>query len=447
MKLLPQSIRGRLLLTGIVLTAAALIAATFAIDAIMDSFVRRNLNQSLDGQISLLIRAVKSDGEVDVNMLQEIGPYTQYRRGWAWKIETPTHTYTSSKELRALDFQEEGDRGREGHFKGPPETLMTGRAGDLYVSILEKETPSGIVRITATAPHMVYRKLRDSAITPVLATLVGLSAALLLASILQLRIGLQPLDRIKKTLADIRSGKIQRVPTDQPQELRPLVEEMNDLLDANEVALSRARGHVANLAHSLKTPLATLSVKLADDSRDPNGDLAELVTQIDRAIRHHLGRARSASPGAPGGQPVNVADTLADLIVGLRRIYIDRSVEFSIDAPPELTVRCDPQDLQEMLGNLLDNAAKWAASHIAVSVSDEGRQVRIDIEDDGTGLDVAAIAQALLPGGRLDENVEGHGFGLPIARELAELHGGSLELARSARGGLRATLHLPRWGI
>jgi signal transduction histidine kinase len=255
---------------------------------------------------------------------------------------------------------------------------------------------------------------------------------------------LRPLANLKASLEAIRAGKADRIPTNQPVELNAVVIELNGLLDENEAALARARNHVANLAHSLKTPLATLSLKLAESGRDCDGELAALVAQIDRGIRHHLGRARAASQGAPGQPQLNVAMAVTEILSVLEKIYAGRAIVARQSVPSEITVRCDGQDLSEMLGNLLDNAWKWATSQIEVSASEDGNMVRIVIDDDGPGLSGKAIAEALVPGRRLDERGDGHGFGLPIARELVELHGGSFDLGMSPVGGLRATLLLPK---
>lgn len=438
------SIKGRLLLAGTVLTLAALIAASLSVEAVLDLYVRRSINQSLDGQIGLLARSVRPDGSVDRGMVVEIGPFTQYRRGWSWRIETAQVLVSSTETIGRLEFQEEGPRGREGHFQAPPDLLRTGRSGDLYVRVLDRDTPGGRVRIIATAPHAVYERLRTAAVRPVLLILGGLSVVLLMTSLLQLRIGLRPLARLKRSLEDVRGGRLARIPIDQPVELQAVVREANDLLDVNEASLARARSHVANLAHSLKTPLATLKVKLSDTRKDPDGDLSDLVAQIDRAIRHHLGRARAASPGAPGRLSVALAPVVADLVNALDRIYIDRNLTFRVAIPENMQVKCDPQDLSEMLGNLLDNAAKWASVHVDIIATEQDKMLDIAVEDDGPGLDGAALEQVMLPGLRLDERGDGHGFGLPIARELAELHGGTLAMQRSASGGLRAVLSLPR---
>lgn len=444
-KIIPKSIRGRLLLVGIFLTMAAMVVASLMIGQFLDRFVRRGLDERLDAQIALLMRSVQPDGAVDRQMLEEVGPFTQHRRGWGWRIDTPTGSYLSRDvvDLRQLHLDRQRNR-------RPPRALSTasrphsGEADGFYVRMTERRTANGIVRVTAAAPKALFDRLRLMALVPVLATMGALSLILLAATLVQLHIGLRPLGRLRQSLADVRAGKAARITGSQPAELAPVVAELNGLLDENADALNRARSHVANLAHSLKTPLATLGLKLADSGRDPDGELGALVARIDGAIRHHLGRARAASPGAPGQLAVPLGDTVTALLDALAHIHAERHIQPDTDLPATLTINCDPQDLAEMLGNLLDNAWKWAKSRIRVTGHADGRWVCVHIDDDGPGLSDPAMAEALVPGRRLDERTDGHGFGLPIARELAELHGGTLSLGKSALGGLRATLQLPR---
>lgn len=459
MKLYPKSIRGRLMLTGVLFTAVALIAASLMIGQFLDRFVRRGLDERLDAQIALLVRAVRPDGSIDRDMLQEVGPFTQHRRGWAWRVDAPTGTFSSEDviDLKQLRFEGRGRRGRRPeNVAGHPQTgrsqdsrsqnghPQSGETDRSYVRLAERKTTGGSVRITASAPRDILERQRMSAAMPILATMAALSLALIASTLLQLRIGLKPLDRLKRGLADVRTGRLTRIAEPQPAELAPVVDELNSLLDENAEALNRTRGHVANLAHSIKTPLAALNLRLAELGRDPDGQLGELVAQVDGAVRHHLSRARAASPGAPGQPVVLLADAVTELLEVLARIHIERNVGSEAVVPQDLTVNCDRQDLTEMLGNLLDNAWRWAASRIVVTAVNEGKTVRIDVDDDGPGLTEAAIAEALQPGRRIDERTDGHGFGLPITRELAELHGGSLWLEVSPLGGLRATLRLPR---
>jgi signal transduction histidine kinase len=271
-----------------------------------------------------------------------------------------------------------------------------------------------------------------------------LGLALLLAIFLQVRLGLRPLRRLRADLADVAAGRIKRVPAEQPEEIQPVVSEMNSLLDQNAEGLARARRHVANLAHGLKTPSTTLSLALAEPGRDQDGSLRKLATLMDRRIRHHLGRAKAAAQDGPARARTQVLRHAVDFGEAFSKIYAGKGVKFDLDVPAELTVACEAQDLDEMLGNLLDNAFKWSRGNVKVSAREAGTDAIIAIQDDGTGLSDGELPEALLPGRRLDESVPGYGVGLPITRELAELYGGSLSLSRAALGGLKAELRLPR---
>jgi signal transduction histidine kinase len=303
--------------------------------------------------------------------------------------------------------------------------------------------PRGTVTITAGAPREVAQRMRREAMSPLLLSLAALGGLMAAAILLQLHYGLRPLAKLKLALGDVRAGRRARVPDDQPHELRDVVAELNHLLDENAASLARARRHVANLAHSLKTPLATLSLQLEGGADERERNLSALVDQIDRAIRHHLGRARAASPGSPGRLQVDLETAVAELVSALGQIHAERGIVVHTALEGRITVKCDPQDLDEMLGNVLDNAWKWARSRVEICATRAGNDVSVQIDDDGPGLSDGAATQVLVPGTRLDEQGDGHGFGLPIARELAELHGGTLALGRSPLGGLRVTLTLP----
>jgi signal transduction histidine kinase len=285
------------------------------------------------------------------------------------------------------------------------------------------------------------------AMTTLAISLAVLGLALVLAIIFQVRLGLRPLERLRRSVADVRAGRSDRVVSEQPLEIQPLVSELNALLAQNAENLDRARRHVANLAHGLKTPLATLSIALSERGRDNAGELRPLVTLMERRIRHHLGRARAAALSGPVRTRTLIAPRLDDLGDVLGKIHTERHIALSIDVPRDLAVACEQQDFDEMAGNLMENAFKWARQHVAVRArihSDgEGVRVVLAIEDDGAGLRPDQMVQVLRPGERLDEAAPGFGFGLSITRELAELYGGAVELAASPSGGLRVLLTLP----
>lgn len=293
------------------------------------------------------------------------------------------------------------------------------------------------------APEGELRGPLREALTSLALALGILGLCLLAGLAVQVRLGLAPLTRLRADLASVRSGRRERVPADQPAEIAPVVAELNALLDQNAQNLERARGHVANLAHALKTPLATLSMALAEPARDPDGALRRQVDDMDRRVRHHLRRARAAALAGSARGRTALAPRLSDLRAALARIHAEKGAAIDLDVPEALAVSCEGQDLDEMLGNLVDNACRWCRARVRVSATTRDGAVAVVVEDDGPGLDPAAASAVMARGRRLDEGVPGHGFGLPITLELAELYGGGLSLGRSDLGGLRADLVLP----
>jgi len=257
------------------------------------------------------------------------------------------------------------------------------------------------------------------------------------------RLGLRPLERLRQSVADVRAGRSERVPSRQPLEVQPLVNELNALLDQNAANLERARRHVANLAHGLKTPLATLAISLSKPERGNADQLGPMVDLMERRIRHHLGRARAAVLSGPVRTQTAIAARIRDLGDVLTKVHAERGIELTIEISDNVAVACEQQDFDEMAGNLMENAFKWTRSRIVIRAMQDRSMVRLVIEDDGSGLQPEEIKKVLQPGERLDESAPGFGFGLSITRELAELYGGSVELGASPLGGLLVSLRLP----
>ena len=448
--LLPRSLYGRLLVTALLATLAALAFAAITIGAVLDRFVMRGLDDRLDAQIAVLAQAVRPDGQIDRSRLILAAPYDDPRGGWGWRIDAAGRTIASpaKPDLDAMRERPFPDRPPPpfAHRRGrDPQALdWRDRDGPRHARSLMLVTPAGPVRITASAPRAIVDRPLRAAMMPLLGSLLLLGLALTVATVVQLRIGLRPLKAMRDGLMAIRAGKSAALPENQPSELAPLAAEINALLAENAAALANARGHVANLAHGLKTPLATLALALPP--HDPDGALREQVDRIDRAVRHHLGRARAATPGGAMRVATPLAPVLADLTNALARIHADRGIAVQVEIPPELTVAVDRQDLDELIGNLLDNAWRWAGSRIAITadILPDARFVRLTIADDGVGIAPEARADALAAGQRLDERGDGHGFGLSIAQELATLYGGALTLDSANLGGLAAVVTLPR---
>ncbi|QNA84861.1 HAMP domain-containing histidine kinase [Sphingomonas sp. So64.6b] len=447
MRLVPKSLYGRLLATALLATLAALAFAAVAIGAVLERFVMHGLDQQLDAQIAILATAIGPDGAIDRGRIALAAPYDRADSGWGWRIDSPVGTIGSPAAPDPGPFRLEEppphlrpDRADRADEPRPLRwRAADGRSG--HARALTIPTSAGIVRITASAPRAIVERPILAAMIPLLGSLALLGVALALSTLLQLRIGLRPLGRLREALAAVRGGSDARVPPDQPTELAPLADEINALLDANETALTNARGHVANLAHGLKTPLATLALALRD--HDPDGSLGAQLDRIDQAVRHHLGRARAGTAGGASRDATPLRPAIDGLAQALAHIHAARPVTATIDIDPALSVAVDPQDLDELTGNLLDNAWRWAASRIVVGAGRDGQFIRLMIEDDGPGIPETTRSAALQPGRRLDESGDGHGFGLSIARELTELYGGSLMLNAAEGGGLRVTVTLP----
>lgn len=452
MRLLPRSLFGRLLAIAAVSTLAALAFAGFAIGHVLERFVMTGMDQRLDAQILVLARAVRTDGTVDPARTIDLPPFGVAGSGWVWRIDGPGGAIRTSGAgaMPAMLIDDHGPPRRPGRRDdaGGPHIragdIRDARRGGVHFRRVVLRTGAGPVTVTAAGPRAVVDRPLRAAMIPLLLSLAALGVALAIATLVQLRLGLRPLRTLAESVAAVRAGRTAAVPMEQPAELVPVATELNALIAQNAAGLEHARRHVANLAHGMKTPLAALAVRLSEPGRDPDGTLGEMVGRIDRQVRHHLGRARASAPGSAIRVRTPVAGPVADLVGVLRRVHAERHLEVRIMVPDGLAVAVDAQDLDEMLGNLLDNAWRHARGSVEIAAVRDGALVRIAIMDDGPGLSDAAMTEAMVPGRRLDERGDGHGFGLSITRGLAALNGGDLMLESAMEtGGLRALLRLP----
>jgi len=274
----------------------------------------------------------------------------------------------------------------------------------------------------------------------VLATGLGIAVGV------QVSVGLAPLRRLRDALATVRDGRSRRLDGAFPNEVQPLVDELNALLEHDADVVARARTQAGNLAHAVKTPLAVLGNAAARE----RGGLAELVADqvgaAQRQVDYHLARARAAAATKMPGLRTPVRPVLESLVRVMRRLHAERGVEIAIEpavAGGDPAFRGEEQDLQEMLGNLVDNACKWAAHRVALRLSVEHGQLQIVIDDDGPGLAPGEREAVFERGVRADEQTPGSGLGLAIVRDLARLYRGDVRLDASPAGGLRAVLTLP----
>jgi signal transduction histidine kinase len=274
-----------------------------------------------------------------------------------------------------------------------------------------------------------------------------LALVCLAAGFAQVRSGLLPLGQLRTRLSAVRDGHERRIEGTYPAEIQPLVNDLNALLEHREKAVRRALAKAGDLAHGLKTPLAVLAQE-ADrvDAEGQHEIAATIHQQIERMLRqvdYHLAHARAASSGGTPGVHCVVLVSVEGLSRTLLRLYADRGLEIKVDVSPEHSIRGQREDLDEMLGNLLDNACKWAKSAVNVQSLRENGNIVILVDDDGPGIPPEMRDVVLQRGVRADEAAPGSGLGLSIVRDLAEVYGGTISLENSPKGGLRARLQLP----
>lgn len=270
---------------------------------------------------------------------------------------------------------------------------------------------------------------------------------LLVAGLVQLRSILAPFRQLQSRLSSVRDGREQRIKGAYPTEVGPLVDDLNALLDHRARLVERAISRAGDLAHGLKTPLAVLGQEAerltAAGQYEPAAIIGAQVERMRRQIDYHLAQARAAASGSTLGASCAVLASAEGLSRTLERLYVERGVSIRYDVPRAHCVRVQREDLDEMLGNLLDNACKWARSRVSMESGDLAGRTTILVDDDGPGLPVELRERVLQRGVRADEAAPGSGFGLAIVRDLAELHEGSISLEASPLGGVRARLVLP----
>ncbi|SIQ31133.1 Signal transduction histidine kinase [Aromatoleum tolulyticum] len=271
-----------------------------------------------------------------------------------------------------------------------------------------------------------------------------LAAGVIAAVLLQVSVGLAPLKRLREQLAEVRDGRSRRLEGAFPNEVRPLVDELNAVLQHDAEVVERARTQAGNLAHAIKTPLAVLGNAALREEGPLARLVAEQVATAQRQVDYHLARARAAAATQVPGLRSALRPAVEGLVRVMRRVHAERNLHFAIEAiPDDAAFRGEEQDLQEMLGNLIDNACKWARREVGVSVAVREGEVAIVIDDDGPGLPADAREAMFARGARADEEMPGSGLGLGIVRDLAQLYGGRIELGQAPAGGLRAALFLP----
>jgi len=276
--------------------------------------------------------------------------------------------------------------------------------------------------------------------------LISFALVCIVVGVSLVRRGLSPMQQLRQKLVAVRDGRAPRVEGAYPSEVQPLVDDLNALIEQRERAVQRALSKAGDLAHGLKTPLAVLAQEAERAKAAGQDDLAEAIGQqvarMTRQVNYHLAHARAAASGTAGTRAL-LAEAVDGICRTLQRLYADRALTLESTVSADLAVLCQREDLEEMLGNIIENGCKWARSRVLVDARREGAQVVIIVDDDGPGLPESMREAVLGRGVRADQAAPGSGIGLAIVRDLAEVYGGTILLDRAPLGGLRARLTLP----
>lgn len=451
-----RSLASRLFRSAAIWAAAVLLAGGIT----LSEYYRRSIERSFDEQLNFYLRSLvfdlSSHGDLaQVSLATSGDPRFEFPlSGWYWQVSlaggAPDDVKASRSlfaqtlpRLAELDQSDDLSATREAYIDGPDDQTL--RQVERIVVLGSGERY--LVAVAGDASEIAAEEQAFNLALAISFALLGLGLAGV--ATIQVRYGLKPLTRISEQIAAIRAGSMSRLEGEVPAEIAPLARELNALLESNREIVERARTHVGNLAHALKTPLSVIT----NEANSHDGAFAEKVreqaTVMRTQIEHHLERARIAAGTAAVGTVIDAGPVIDALIRAMRKIHADR--ELVIDTRIESArFRGEQQDLEEMVGNLVDNACKWAASRVSVHLGPEARAdaserqwLRVTVDDDGPGLTSAEREAVLARGKRLDETKPGSGLGLSIVSDLALLYGGRFALSSSSAGGLRAELVLP----
>jgi signal transduction histidine kinase len=453
-----NSLALRLFFSATTWTVVILVVTGIVLSSIYRAAVERAFDRRLGVYLRTLVADVATPEENAGKFPQSIGEplFDLPLSGWYWQVtrlDAPTPDVRSSRSLWDGTLPHLADLATSSAPGGARQGYAEGPEGQ-QLRIVERSIDLGeegrfLVAVAGDAAEIDEETHAfDGAL---FITFGVLAIVLLLTTTFQVRFGLAPLKRISEGLAAIRSGAAERLEGAFPVEIAPLARETNALLDANREIVTRARTHVGNLAHALKTPLSVMMNEAAAQGGNPLASKVQEQTEImhDQVTRH-LERARLAARVAVIGTVTDVGPVVTALARTMEKIHHHRGVAIDIDAGEGARFRGEQQDLEEMVGNLVDNACKWAQSRVVVEVfsekplpADDRRVVRILVDDDGPGLSPQQREQVARRGRRLDETKPGSGLGLSIVLELATLYGGGLTLGTAPIGGLRVELVLP----
>lgn len=457
-----NSLAFRLFVTAAGWTLLVLPITAIVLTSVYRSGVERGFDARLNLYLTTLVTQSLTDNVTQLRSPPNLGEplFDLPLSGWYWQIKplsvangTKLHSESLIDAIFVLPSEQGLEVGqnqlRVGYVSGPENQQL--RVVEREITLGDGQSAQKYSYAVAGDAFEIDDEIsRFQWMLSIALTLLGLG--LVLATFFQVKFGLRPLRAIEKGLTSIRSGDAENLTGEFPAEIEPLQNELNALIQSNRDVVERARTHVGNLAHALKTPLSVITNEASINDVSFSQKVLEQAVTMREQINHHLDRARMAARVGVVSSVTDVNPVLESLIHALERIYEEKGIDLQVKCPTDAKFQGEKHDLEEMLGNLLDNACKWANSRITLYVKQspepvgsafENDRLTIYVDDDGPGLEKKEREEAIKRGLRLDESKPGTGLGLSIVAELAHLYKGSFKLDESPLGGLRAELILP----
>ncbi len=446
----PSSIRFRLLVAAVLGVVVALTTAEFGLSYLFERHVERRIDAELSVHLQQLIAGIAlADGKVTIAKPPTEPRFERPLSGLYWQVDLPDGTVLRSRSLWDSTISVARDTPADGRVTlqevaGPEKSLLRAVVRDVKIAGPSGETS---IRVIAAIDHRDVTTATKAFAADAMPSLVVLGALLIAALWIQITIGLAPLGRLRSGVADIISGRSTRLSTAVPTEVGPLVSEINSLLEAREQTIAKARARAADLAHGMKTPLQVLAADVRTLREKGETEIADEIDHVSTTLKRHvereLARTRISAAAMSDAALTTLRAAAVRVVNVVERTPRGRELSFVVDVPADMTVAMDEADLIEVLGNLVENACRFAATRVTVRARDTAERIAIAVIDDGPGIPEEQRTLVLKRGIRLDQQSDGSGLGLAIVAETAEAYGGALRL-EDAEPGLRVVVTIPR---
>lgn len=444
-----RSLRSRLMLVATIWAVLGVASAGIALSLVFQDFLGRQLNDELLEHLDELEVLLETGPDGTLKLVRPLSDprYQPPHSGFYWQVQDNRGVIARSGSLKGdtLSISELPRADGETH------TLMIdGPTGKLHIAERARmlDTPASPVHFIIGTDEAHLRQELQQFNNVLLWSLGGFAASMISAAVLLLFYAMTPFSQLREGLAAVRSGSAASMKGKFPEEVQPLIDDLNGLLQSSSEQIGRARAQAGNIAHGLKTPLAILVDEAEQLNRRGETETASVIRDQCRRMQSHIdyqiARARIAATRARPGTLSSLSDVATAVTAALSRLYVDRGVVIRNDIPDRVMVAAEREDLNELLANIVDNALRHARSVVRLGIDgDYSRQLKFVVEDDGPGLPPEAWKIVFNIGTQWESDNQGSGLGLAIVRDLAQLYGGDVELGRSDLGGLKVTIQLP----